>query len=72
MGKRHPRQSKFLNDGHRREVDAMEPEIRHQVVAEFEDQLRGASLWRRFWIRRRIERQIRKRLAQKAPADGLY
>jgi hypothetical protein len=72
MGNSQPEKSKFLQDGYQRAVKTLKPQIRAEVEAEFEQQLRSAPRWRRFWIRHRIKSEIRKRLADKAPCDGLY
>ena len=72
MKEHRAQKNKFLSDGPRRAAEALAPEIRAEVEAEFERQLRSVPRWRRFWIRCRIEREIRKRLADRAPRGGLY
>jgi hypothetical protein len=70
--KRRSLRSRFVVDGYSRAQKAAEPEIRAQVVAEYSEQLETAGLWRRFWWRRKIQREVRLRLSQVAPPDALY
>lgn len=72
MSQRDPRKNGFVEDGRRRAQSAAEPAIRAEVEREFAAQLQQASFLKRSWVRRRIEREIKRRVAEKAPGDGLY
>jgi hypothetical protein len=62
----------FVEDGKRRAAIGSEPEIRQAVELEFQAQLQDASPWRRFCIRREMEREVRSRVRRAAPSDALY
>jgi hypothetical protein len=59
-------------DGFTRAHSAAEAQVRAQVWAEYAEELEAADAWRRFWLRRRIEREIRARVEKVAPPDALY
>jgi hypothetical protein len=64
--------SPFVADGHLCACEASEPRIRKQVEEEFADQLSNAPFWRRFVLRRKIEREITRRIETVAPREALY
>ena len=59
-------------DGYDRAVRAHEPAIRQAVEQEFATRIREAAFWRRWWIRRLMRVEIKRRLDEVAPAGGLY
>jgi hypothetical protein len=46
--------------------------IRAEVEQEFAGELQQASFWRRYPLRRKIAREIERRIAAAAPPDALY
>lgn len=66
------RASKIVADGHQRARSALEPVIRAEVEQESAEELPQFSLWRRLWVRRKMEREIKRRMAAAAPPDALY
>ena len=58
----------------RRELawDAMEPEIRRRVEDEFAREWNAAGIVRRWFLRRKIDAEIARRLTERAPPDALY
>jgi hypothetical protein len=70
--RRRTSESRFVEDGHLRARSAIEPAIRAQVVAEYADRFEAAGLWRKFLLRRAIEREINLRVRNVAPPDALY
>lgn len=64
--------SRFLADGYWRTRRHCEPAIRAAVEKEFEPILATSSAWRRFFIRREMQREIERRLDQAAPPEALY
>ncbi len=62
----------IVADGHSRARRAQEDAIRTEVEQSYAPPLRDASWWRRPWIRRRIEREVRRRLGRAAPPGALY
>ena len=67
----HP-ESGFVADGHERARRALEPMIRAEVEREFAEELQNAPPWQQHWIRRKIQREIERRIAAAAPPDALY
>ena len=63
---------RFVVDGHRRARDGCEAAVRTEVEQESADELRQASIFGRMRIRRRIEREIERRICNLAPPDALY
>ena len=63
---------RFVADGHRRAVSAFGQTIRDEVESEFAVDLASASFWRRVLLRIRINTEVRRRIALKAPPDALY
>jgi hypothetical protein len=64
--------SDFLADGCNRAWKALEPEIRRQVEAEYAEAWKASGLLRRWFVRRRIEAEVRRRLTERAPPDAFY
>jgi hypothetical protein len=62
----------FVVDGQSRAHAAIESQIRAAVEAEYTERWQAASLWRRFWLRRAINREVEKRLELSAPSHALY
>jgi hypothetical protein len=62
----------FVADGYRRAYSAVEPPVRVEVTAEYAERLERASFWERQRLKREIEREIRRRVHEKAPPDALY
>lgn len=66
----------FVVDGHERARDAIERVVRQRVETAYAAALANANAWQRIRIRmkirRAIEREVRKRLAEQAPDDALY
>jgi hypothetical protein len=62
----------IVADGHERAWWANEPLVRVQVQQEYAERLCAAPLWRRWLLRRALEREVRRRLEQLAPPDALY
>lgn len=54
----------FVVDGWNEGDVAIESMVRAEVEAEYAEQLKAASSWRRFWLRRKIEREIRRRMGE--------
>jgi hypothetical protein len=65
-------ESEFIYDGIDRADSAAEPRVRAQVEAEYAQRLAAAGPWGRYWLRRAITREIRRRVRQLAPELGLY
>ena len=61
-----------VHGGHRRLVKAIKPAIREQVESEFSEQWNSAGLIRRWFLRRRIDKEIAKRIAAKVDKNSLY
>lgn len=62
----------IVADGQRRSYNAYIAQVRAEVEAKRADELAAAGLWRRWQIRREIEREIEQRMAKLAPKDWLY
>ena len=58
----------FLRDGQERAYEG----LLSQLLEKYADQLEQASLWQRWKLRRRIEREARAELEKIAPNDALY
>jgi hypothetical protein len=59
-------------DGNHRVRQAIEPQIRAAVEAEYAERWQAASLWRRFWLRREMNREVERRLELAAPSHAVY
>lgn len=64
--------SRFVADGLGRARTALEPEVRQQVEGEFAAEWNASSLIHRWFLQRRIEREVARRLELQAPRDALY
>ena len=66
----------FLVDGGDRAREALREQITPAVEAKFAEQLEHAGFLRRYLLRRRMEREIERRVAAEAadiaPPDALY
>ena len=66
----------FLVDGGERARKALREQIAPDVEAEFAVQLEHAGFLRRYFLRRRMEREIERRViaeaSKTAPPDALY
>ena len=63
---------RIVADGRARAHDANIDRIRAEVAAKYADELEKASFWELMFLRRRIKREVRKRLEEVAPGKGLY
>ena len=63
---------RFVADGYYRAYAANEPIVRQEVEVEYAEQLKAASFWQRFSLRREMATEIRRRLNEKAPRSALY
>ena len=50
----------------------MESEVRQEVEGEFADDWIAAGFVRRWFLRRKINAEIERRLVERAPPDALY
>jgi hypothetical protein len=66
------RSGNLLADGHNRSLAANKERIRKEVLAEYGDELRAAGWFHRLLIRRRIRKEIKRRLSLVAPIDANY
>lgn len=64
--------SRFVADGLGRARAALEPAVREQVEGEFATEWNASSLVHRWFLQRRMEREIARRLEMQAPRDALY
>ena len=64
--------SGFIADGYTRAFEALHPEISATVRAEYAARLEDASASDRLRLDREIEREIQRRIHEKAPPDALY
>ena len=64
--------NRFMKGGYKRARTAHESRIRNEVEREFAAEIKKASWWRRFLIRRRMKREIEERLYRVAPPNALY
>ena len=46
--------------------------MREAVEAEYREALKAASFWGRLVLKRKLEREIRRRVWEKVPPGGLY
>jgi hypothetical protein len=63
---------RFVQDGPGRLRAALESEIRPQVVAEYAERLASAGIWKRYRLRREIDREVRRRASEMIRPDALY
>lgn len=59
-------------DGQKRAHDGSIDQVRAEVQAKYAEELNKAGRWKRMQIRRKMEKEIRKRMTKTAPPDGLY
>jgi hypothetical protein len=64
--------SHIIVDGCDRARKAIEPRVRLEVEAEFEERLRAATFWQRSRVKQQIQAEIERRVARQAPQHGLY
>ena len=64
--------ARFVEFGNSVLVDHLRPKIQRTVEMEFDDELQCAGIFRRVWLRRKINREIEKRLHNAAPPGALY
>jgi hypothetical protein len=69
---RNNRSGNLLANGHNRSLAANKERIRKEVLAEYGDELRAAGWFHRLLIRRRIRKEIKRRLSLVAPIDANY
>jgi len=72
MSDRHNSRQGIVADGHRRAVRALEPVVRAEVEAEYADRLAAVPRWKRARLRREMQQEIERRIAERAPPDALY
>ncbi len=68
--------NRFINGGREQALAALREQITPEVEAEFAEQLEHAGFLRRHLLRRRMEREIERRVVAEAkkaaPPDALY
>lgn len=64
--------SHFVADGRGRAWTAIEPAVREQVEEEFAAEWNASSVVHRWFLQRRIDREVARRIEIKAPRDALY
>lgn len=62
---------KFLADGFERACDAIEKQVRVEVMAEYCDQLASVRFWQRALLNLTIERDIKHRMAERIKANAI-
>ena len=62
----------IIADGQARAYKANIARVRAEVEREFSDSLAKAGYWRRFLLRLRMTREVRRRMDKVAPPWGLY
>ncbi|MEE8169953.1 MAG: hypothetical protein V3T70_05340 [Phycisphaerae bacterium] len=62
----------FVADGGDRLIRASIARIRSEVAERYAEELEQAGILRRWRLRRRIEREIRRELEHLAPPDALF
>ncbi len=62
----------FIEDGCRRARKAMEPEVRREVEEEFSAEWTDSGLVRRWFLLRKINAEVERRLDERAPPKALY
>jgi len=70
-----PNNSDFINGGYERAIEGMEAEARSDVEQEYADQWNASGLIKRWFLLRRIKREISERVADRAKhisPDSLY
>lgn len=67
----HSAQDRFVQDGFSRLRAQVESEIRPQVVAKYTERLATAGPWQRFWLCRKIDREVRSRVNMSIPPAAL-
>lgn len=65
-------ENRFVADGQRRARSACEDEVRAEGEARYAEALATAGFWGRLWLRRRMGKEIERRLKELAPDDALY
>ena len=70
--KRRSINGRFVQDGRSRLQAQIETELRPQVTAEYAERLASAGLWKRFWLRKEIDREVSYRASKMVPPDALY
>lgn len=64
--------SSFVVFGFKRARSALKLDVRRQVEGEFAEQWKACGFVRRWFLRRKINAEIVRRLAERAPPDALY
>ncbi len=67
----HPQCPDFVADGCDRAWNAMEAAVRQEIEAEFANAWSAAGFLGRWLLRRKINAEIARRLAERAPPDAL-
>ena len=62
----------FVSDGCERARQTMEPEVRQEVEEEFAGEWNASGLVRRWFLLRKINAEVKRRLAERAPPGALY
>jgi hypothetical protein len=62
----------FVADGQSRARATIETQIRNAVETVYAERWQAASLWRRFWLRREMNREVERRLEEAAPSHAVY
>jgi hypothetical protein len=63
---------RIVVDGDARAASALEPVVRAEVAAEYAERLQHANFWQRWWLQREMEREIARRIDERAPPHALY
>ena len=66
------RKNRIVNDGQKRAFGGSINQVRAEVEAKYAEEMRRAGVWKRMWIRRKVEKEIRERMRRIAPPGGLY
>jgi hypothetical protein len=62
---------KFVVDGFERACASIEQQVRTDVIAEYADRLAAASFWQRVSLKRKLKRDIERRVAERIKATGI-
>jgi len=67
-----PRRTPFVDDGYHRARTALQQEVQREVHAEYAERLQQASFFERLKIKRKIRREINRRVLARANPSSLY
>jgi len=72
MVRQEAKKEHFVADGCDRARIVLEPLVRAEVEAEYTEILQTASFWQRLLLRKKVNREIERRIREAAPPDALY